>query len=45
MCNLKFFSYEKQRINIFLKEEQLLSDAQMNVLHGGGSEHLGSTYS
>ena len=23
---------KKQRINLFLKEEQLLSDAQMNVL-------------
>lgn len=31
---------KKQRINLFLKEEQLLSDAQMNVLHGGGSPDL-----
>lgn len=31
MYNLKLFSYEKQRINIFLKEEQLLSDAHNNI--------------
>ncbi len=31
MYNLKLFSYEKQRINLFLKEEQLLSDAHNNI--------------
>ncbi len=31
MYNLKLFSYKKQRINIFLKEEQLLSDAHNNI--------------
>ena len=31
---------KKQKINLFLTEEQHLSDAQMNVLHGGGSDGL-----
>ncbi|GAB6959642.1 hypothetical protein JCM15754A_09770 [Prevotella aurantiaca JCM 15754] len=29
---------KKQKINLFLTEEQHLSDAQMNVLHGGSDE-------
>lgn len=32
----------KQKINLFLTEERHLSDAQMNVLHGGGSPDLSS---
>lgn len=33
---------KKQKINLFLTEEQHLSDAQMNLLNGGGSPDLSS---